>query len=88
MVRPAKRSRSLRHVARKTPGGRKVIHFVEKKPKKPHCAKCKTPLSGTARQRPIKMQNMSKSSKKPARPYAGTLCSACMRREIIKKARA
>jgi len=42
-------------------------------------------LPGMPKARPIKMQNVSKSSKRPERPYAGILCSACMRREIISK---
>jgi len=33
------------------------------------------------------MQNMAKSRKRPERPYAGMLCSRCMRAEIKKMAR-
>lgn len=85
MVRPANRSRNRRHVTRKTPGARKVVHYVERKPQRAHCSKCKKVLPGMPKARPIKMQNVSKSSKRPERPYAGILCSACMRREIISK---
>ncbi|KHO46825.1 MAG: 50S ribosomal protein L34e, large subunit ribosomal protein L34e [archaeon GW2011_AR3] len=87
MVRPARRSRSLRHVTRRAPGGRNVTHYVEKMPKKAHCANCGVALSGVARARPMKIQNMAKSQKRPERPYAGMLCSKCMRRKIIVDAR-
>jgi large subunit ribosomal protein L34e len=87
MVKPAKRSRSIRNIRRKAPGGRNVLHFTEKKPKRAHCAECGSVLPGVPRQRPVRMQNLSKSSKRPERPYAGMLCSQCMRKAIVGQAR-
>jgi len=81
------KSRSLRQISRKVPGGRTVIHYKYKKPKKAHCAKCKVQLAGVPRERPHKMKNMAKTKKRPQRPFGGVLCSKCMRKEIIARAK-
>jgi large subunit ribosomal protein L34e len=81
------KSRTLRRIFRKTPGGRVVIHYKERKPKKARCSSCNTILKGVPRARPIKMQNLPKTKKRPERPYGGYLCSACMRKKIIEEAR-
>ena len=63
MVRRALRSRSLRRVKVKTPGGKVVTHYRRKTPKKAHCAECGAILPGVASKRPIKMRNMAKTKK-------------------------
>lgn len=87
MVRPALRSRSLRRVYRRTPGSRTVVHYEKRKPGPARCAACGRPLAGVPRARPSKLRNMSKSSKRPRRPYGGVLCPSCLaealRRSII-----
>lgn len=87
MVRPNQRSRTLRRVNRKTPGGRTVRQFKKRKPSKPKCSKCGKILPGVPRERPYKMQRMAKTKKRPERPFGGVLCTACMRRAIIAKSR-
>lgn len=87
MPAPRYRSRSLRRIYKKTPGGRTIVHYGKRKPSKARCAKCGDLLKGVARERPYKMQNMAKTKKRPERPYGGVLCSRCMRMLIIKKAR-
>ena len=82
-----KRSRSLRKVKRRLPGGRTVIHYKKEKPKAAHCARCDAVLKGVPRERPFKMHTMAKTKKRPERPYGGNLCSKCMRDLIIEKAR-
>jgi large subunit ribosomal protein L34e len=79
------KSRSIRLISVKVPGGRTVIHYKYKKPKKAHCARCKAPLAGVPRERPYKIRKMSKTQKRPERPFGGMLCSRCMRAEIIKR---
>lgn len=81
------KSRSMRRVSKRTPGGRNVTHYSKRKPKIGVCYKCDDRLKGVKRERPYKMTSMPKSSKRPARPFAGVLCSNCMRREIISKVR-
>ena len=82
-----KRSRSIRKVKRKVPGGRTVTHYERKNPKSAHCAKCNAVLKGIPRKRPFKMHALSKSKKRPERPYGGNLCSKCMRTVFIERAR-
>ncbi|RMF55314.1 50S ribosomal protein L34e [Candidatus Woesearchaeota archaeon] len=81
------KSRTLRKVFVKTPGGKTKIHYKKKKPAKAICASCRKPLAGVARERPKKMKNMAKTKKRPERAFGGVLCSACSRKELKKKAR-
>ena len=81
------KSRSLRRVFVRTPGGRTVLHYRKRKPKNAKCSSCGIVLKGVPRERPFKMKKMAKSKKRPSRPYAGVLCSKCMRSAIIEKAR-
>lgn len=77
-----RKSKSLRKVFRRTPGGRTVEHYKPRKPKKAHCASCGAVLKGVLRERPYKMQNTPKTKKRPSRPYGGVLCSKCLRQRI------
>jgi len=81
------KSRSLRRVFVKTPGGRTVLHYRKRKPKNPKCRSCGAVLKGVPRERPYKMKKMTKSKKRPSRIYGGNLCSRCVRKKIIEKAR-
>jgi large subunit ribosomal protein L34e len=87
MPRKSRRSHTLRRVFVKTPGGKTVLHYRKRKPQKAHCASCHKVLPGVASERPYKMQNMAKTEKRPERPYAGMLCSACARLAIKAKTR-
>ena len=87
MVEPRKRSRSLRRVRVRTPGGRTVVHYGHRKPAKAKCGNCGAVLPGVPRERPYKMQNMPKTMKRPERPYGGNLCSKCTRELMVRKAR-
>jgi large subunit ribosomal protein L34e len=87
MVKPGQRSRTLRRVYRRTPGGRTVRQFKKRKPSKAKCGKCGNVLAGVPRERPYKMKRVPKTKKRPERPYGGTLCSACTRQKMVEKAR-
>lgn len=76
---------SKRIVLKKTPGGRIVVHYEKKKPKKAKCAICKSKLRGVPNLLPVKMRNLPKSSKRPDRPYGGFLDHKCLEK-LIKKA--
>ena len=82
MVRGMYKSRTLRRVFRKTPGGNNVIHYKRRKPSHAKCGTCKTILKGVPREIPSVLASMSKSERKPERPYGGNLCSACTREKI------
>ncbi|MBR9691705.1 50S ribosomal protein L34e, partial [Candidatus Woesearchaeota archaeon] len=79
------RSKKLKYV--KTPGGRTVVHYKNKKISKARCAGCGKQLAGTLRASAAKMKNLPKTKKMPERPYGGNLCSSCMRKKIISEAR-
>lgn len=85
MPRPALRSRSMRRVKKRLPGGSSVIHYSKKKPSKPICSGCKKPLHGVPRDLPQKIEKLPKTKKRPERPYGGKLCSKCLRETIKLK---
>ena len=87
MVRPGLRSRTLRRVKRKAPGARVSLQYKIRKADKPICAQCKSVLHGVAHGIPSKARNATLSGKRPSRPYGGMLCSPCMRKKQIAKAR-
>ena len=87
MPEPRFRSRSLRRVKKKLPGGKTVTHYKKRKPKVAKCANCKTELKGMTRERPYKMQKLNRSKKKVERPFGGNLCSKCSRLLIKKEIR-
>ncbi|MEA3378067.1 MAG: 50S ribosomal protein L34e [Nanoarchaeota archaeon] len=88
MTKKTQRSRSMRRVFVKTPGGKNVIHYRKRKPSKAKCASCGKVLQGVPRERPYKMSTMAKSKKRPNRPYGGKLCSSCTRKVLTNVARA
>ena len=87
MPAPRLRSRSLRKIFRKVPGGNTHLHFKRRKPKIAKCGNCGAILKGIPRELPFRMRNLPKTKKRPERPFGGVLCSKCMRNEIINKMR-
>jgi len=87
MPAPRLRSRSLRKVFRKVPGNRVSIHYKKRKPQASRCGNCGAVLKGVPRELPFRMRSMSRTKKRPERPYGGVLCSRCMRIEIANKVR-
>ena len=87
MTEPYKRSRSLRRLQVKVSGGRTIVQYKKKKPRKAKCGSCGIILKGVPRERPLKMSKLPKTKKRPERPYGGNLCSKCTRLFIINKSR-
>ncbi|MBI5392197.1 50S ribosomal protein L34e [Candidatus Woesearchaeota archaeon] len=87
MVTPHQRSRTLRRVYVKTPGGKTVLHHEKRKPGKAQCAHCGKPLSGVPNVRATQMNQYPKTQRRPERPYGGMLCSPCTRAHIIQQVR-
>lgn len=81
------RSRSYKRTFTKTPGGRNVLHYKKKKPSKHICASCGEVLHGVPRGRPYQIRKLSKTKRRPNRPYGGQLCGACTRRLFKQEAR-
>lgn len=78
MVKPMLRSRSKKKVQRRTPGGRTVTHYKQKKTGKRQCGRCNKLLAGVPNTAPSKVRELSKSRRVPTRPYAGVLCAKCV----------
>ena len=87
MVRRSLRSRSLRKVKVKTPGSRVVLHYVKRKPKVGSGSITGEKLKGIDRGFDRERQNMSKSQRRPSRPYGGVLSSRGMRAVLRVKAK-
>ncbi|MBI2651811.1 50S ribosomal protein L34e [Candidatus Woesearchaeota archaeon] len=87
MTAPNKRSRRLRRLQVRVPGGRTALHYKQRKPGKAKCGRCNSLLKGVLRETSSKMSKLPKTRKRPERPYGGNLCSKCTRQEIVNKAR-
>jgi len=87
MLQGTKKSTSVRRIVRKTPGARHVFHYEHRGPTRALCAKCGSMLNGTPSMRPFQMKALSKTERRPSRPYGGNLCSSCMRDLQKEKAR-
>ena len=84
MTAPRLRSRSLRRVYKKLPGGRLTIHYERRKPGKAKCANCGVPLLGVPRKRVVEIKKLAKTERRPERPFGGNLCSRCLREKIVE----
>jgi large subunit ribosomal protein L34e len=82
MPRPALRSRSLAKVYKRTPSGKVVIRYRRRKNNSAKCAICKRELNGV---KTNNLNKLSKSEKRPERPFGGFLCHKCLE-SLIKSA--
>jgi large subunit ribosomal protein L34e len=87
MPAPKDRTRKKRNVKVKTPSGRVTLHRRPFKPSKPVCADCGAELKGVARGTPAQVGKLSKTQRRPERPYGGVLCSKCSRKKIVESAK-
>lgn len=88
MTLPRHKSGRFRRVYKKTPGGKVVLSFRDRKAGKPQCKMCGEYLKGVARGRTSEISKYSKSHRRPERPFGGVLCTKCMRKVMIDKAKA
>ena len=87
MPRPSLRSRTLRRIKKRIPGGASVIHYLKRNPSPARCAVCKRPLHGVASKRAAQMKRLAKSKKVPSRIFGGNLCPSCARERLKEMAR-
>lgn len=85
MVRPS--LRRMKKVAKKTPGGRIKMQYRHKVYSKQKCAICKSLLHGTPSGSPASIAKLTKSQRRPTRPFGGQLCSKCSRKVLAMKAK-
>jgi large subunit ribosomal protein L34e len=84
MPRPHQRTRSLRKVYVRTPGGETKIHYEKRRPGPARCAICGRPLNGVPRLRPAELRKLPKTAKRPERMFGGVICPDCLAK-LLKK---
>lgn len=81
MVSPSKRS------AKKVFKKRGKVIYKRGKPGKAECANCGSRLHGVPRKQGVELAKLSKTEKRPQRPFGGVLCGNCTRRLVKLEAR-
>lgn len=87
MPRPSLRSRTLRRIKKKIPGGASVIHYLKREPSKAKCAVCKKELHGVPSRRPSRMKGLASTKKVPSRMFGGNLCPSCLKVKLKARVR-
>ena len=87
MVAGKHKSRSLRRVPRRVPGGRIVMHYKRRTPGVAQCGGCGANLKGIPRATTTEIRNMPKTARRPQRPFGGVLCTQCARKNHVTRAR-
>lgn len=77
----------MKRVRIKTPSGRSVFHIRRERHGTADCAVCGTVLLGVRTGSKAEMGKLSRSERRPERPFGGVLCSACTRNIISLRAR-
>lgn len=85
-MRPGLRSRSVKRVCRKLPGGESKVLYVRRKHYRARCAICGRPLHGVPLD-PDVIRRGAKTLKRPERPYGGVICPDCLARALRIAAR-
>ncbi|MCA9477542.1 MAG: 50S ribosomal protein L34e [Nanoarchaeota archaeon] len=83
MPRGMYRSRTLRRVFNRVPGGESKLVYKQRKPGVARCAQTGEPLHGIPRGTPKQLAKLSKTQKRPQRPFGGVLSSRAMR-DVLK----
>ncbi|NOZ88993.1 MAG: 50S ribosomal protein L34e [Crenarchaeota archaeon] len=87
MPRPYQRSRSLRRVHVRLPGGETVVHYEKRRPGPARCMICGRPLNGVPRLRPSQLRKLPKTARRPERMYGGVICPSCLEKLLKKTVR-
>ncbi|MFX1511005.1 MAG: 50S ribosomal protein L34e [Promethearchaeota archaeon] len=82
MPPPVRRTKGQKTRKIKTPGARLATHYSRRGKNSVNCGICKKPLQGISKGRISDIRSLSKSSKRPNRPYGGQLCSNCLKTAI------
>ncbi len=83
MPRGMFKSRTFRRIKKKTPGGETKLVYAKRKPSVAHCGRCGAQLQGIPRGTPKDIAKLSKTEKRPERPFGGVLCAKCLR-DVMK----
>lgn len=85
MVHGANKSGARRKVHVRT-ATKTAERYEEVKPKRPHCM-CGRILPGTPNVSRADLKKLSKTEKRPSRPYGGLLCAVCAKNVLRAQAR-
>ena len=83
---PRQRSTSYKKRSRRTPSGRKVMHYSQAPGSKHTCAICTSVLRGVARKNK-RLPRLTKTQRRPERKFGGILCANCVEQIIKEKTR-
>lgn len=87
MVAGNKRTRTVKRTQKVTPGNRTVTVYRSKKSSVARCQLTGQKLNGVPRVSKAKLKHMSKSARRPTRPFGGVLSPAAMKRVLIERVR-
>ena len=79
MPRGMFKSRTFRRIFKKTPGGKVSLVYEKRKPSVAHCGRCGAQLHGIPRGNSKDIAKLSKTQRRPERPFGGVLCSKCLK---------
>ena len=87
MVAGNKKSRTTKRMNVRVPSGKSVVKYKAEKPAIAKCQLTGQKLNGVPRASKKELQHMSKSQKRPSRPFGGALSPAAMKRVLISRVR-
>ncbi|SRR6056297_2923386 len=85
MVRPALRSHSMARKKRRLPGNNTTVHYDRRAPSRAHCPITKKKLHGVPHVRPSKLRKLTKTQRRPNRPYGGKVTHGALAKAIWEK---
>lgn len=77
----------MKFVKKRIPGGKTVSQYRRKMYSRHQCALCKELLQGTPRGSKTAMHKLTKSQRRPTRPFGGQLCTKCTVKVLALKAK-
>ncbi|HMK83568.1 MAG TPA: 50S ribosomal protein L34e [Candidatus Bathyarchaeia archaeon] len=84
MPRRSLRVRKTRRQHLRLPGGRRSIHYSKRALSSGRCSSCGIQLGGVPASN---SRGISKSGRRPTRPFGGMLCHNCLREKVRQEAR-
>lgn len=72
-MRGNRRSHAMRRLMRRLPGNTTTTHFVRRRPNYAHCPITGQKLNGVPRLRPAQLSKLTKTQRRPSRPYGGKI---------------
>jgi len=85
MVSGFLKSRRLKRVQVKLPGGRNTTHYVQRNRSIAKCAVTGKPLRGIPRKTNRQFKNLNKSQKTVSRPFGGYMSHTALKAKILKE---